>query len=68
LTEALAGQKQSNISRQRIAISIAAANEKTTALQYQEFEKQVYFDQACFEKISNAQFLQETPYKNGTCP
>jgi hypothetical protein len=50
LTESLAGEKQLNISKPRIAISPAAANGKVTVLMYQEFGKQVYFDQACFEK------------------
>jgi hypothetical protein len=50
LTEALAGEKQSNISKPRIAVSPAAANGKVTVLMYQEFGKQVYFDRSCFEK------------------
>jgi arylsulfatase A-like enzyme len=54
LTEALAGQKQLNISKRRIAISTGAANGKATVLQYQEFGKQVYFDEACFETVSGA--------------
>jgi hypothetical protein len=50
LTEALAGEKQLKMSKPRIAVSQAAANGNVTVLMYQEFGKQVYFDQACFEK------------------
>ena len=50
LTEALAGNKQLNTSKRRIAVSTAAANGNATVLMYQEYGKQVYFDQACFEK------------------
>jgi len=68
LTEALAGQNQANISKRRIAISTSAANGKSTVLLYQEFGKQAYFDQACFEKISGGKLRQEAPRMSGTCP
>ena len=61
LTEALAGEKQLNISKPRIAISPAAANGKVTVLMYQEFGKQVYFDQACFEKPAATKSQVECP-------
>jgi arylsulfatase A-like enzyme len=46
LTEALEGEKQLNISKRRIAVSQGASNGKVTVLMYQEFGKQIYFDQA----------------------
>jgi hypothetical protein len=61
LTEALAGGKTVNISKRRIAVSTAAANGKVTVLMYQEYGKQVYFDQACFEKASAAKFRISCP-------
>jgi hypothetical protein len=48
LRESLKGGPASIPFRPRIVVSDAAVNGKKTILMYQQAEKQVYFDQACF--------------------
>jgi arylsulfatase A-like enzyme len=62
LTEALEGEKQLNISKHRIATSTTSVSGKATVLMYQEFGNQIYFDQACFEKILTAKYRTKCPY------
>jgi hypothetical protein len=54
LREALTGGPAQVPSKQRTTISESAANGKKTILMYQQLEKQVYFDQACFRNTAIA--------------
>jgi hypothetical protein len=61
LREARADGPSSVLFARRTAISERAANGMATILMYQQLEKQVYFDQACFVNASDAK-------AQNTCP
>jgi hypothetical protein len=61
LREAQSGGPSSVLFARRTAISERAANGMATILMYQQLEKQVYFDQACFVNATAAK-------AQNTCP